>query len=462
MEHNGGYILHLDGTCEGASPMLMAGLDSITEIVLGSVKAPTERAEYITPFLKDIQIRYGDPIATVRDMGQGIGKAIQEVFAQAKDFICHFHFLRDIGKDLLGEDYDTIRKRLRNYGVRAKLGRHARALQTTFEQNPALLDVLPFTSEPASVPDALLKHTPAVCAYALIQWTLAGLHHGDGYGFPFDRPHLELAKRLSVLRQKLQALENLPWRGQWRDNDPFRKTLAAIGPLLDDSALPKAIASIERDIQVFDALRDAMRLAPQHGSQGLNDSGQQEDIQTIEAGVKRFRHWLTTHPAGANDPGYANLLGQLDRYWEKLFADPILVNTPAGPVQIQPQRTNNIMERFFRGEKQGNRRRTGNIRLGKMIQTMLADTPLVKNLDNPRYLEILLEQHQTLEGVFAEIDRNGVRTRLLEAQQPADKVPAKIQRLIAESEFPEIIHAGFSKLCQTLKNGPDSNRSLEQ
>ncbi|MCP4989016.1 MAG: transposase, partial [Colwellia sp.] len=182
---------------------------------------------------------------------------------------------------------------------------------------------------------------------------LAGLHHGDGYGFPFDRPQLELANRLFLLRQKLEALQERPWPGQGHNNDPFRKTLAAIGPLLDDSALPKAIASIERNIQVFDALRDAMRLAPQHGSQGLNDSGQQEDMQTIEAGVKRFRHWLTTHSAGADDPNYTNLLGQLDRYWEKLFADPILVNTPAGPVQIQPQRTNNIMERFFRGEKQG-------------------------------------------------------------------------------------------------------------
>ena len=265
-----------------------------------------------------------------------------------------------------------------------------------------------------------------------------------------------------MLRQKLQALENLPLRGQWRDNDPFRKTLAAICPVLDDSALRKAIAKIERKIQVFDALRDAMRLAPKHGSQGLNDSGRQEDMQTIEAGVTGFRHWLTTHLACANDPDYTNLLGQLDQHWAKLFADPIRVNTPAGPVQIQPQRTNNIMERFFRGEKQGNRRRTGNIRMGKIIQTMLADTPLVRNLDNPRYMEILLAEHKTLEDLFADIDHNAVRTQLLEAQKRVDKVPAKIQKLIAESEFPETIHVGFFKLYQTLKSGPDSNRSLGQ
>lgn len=452
MQHNGGYILHLDGTCEGASPMLMAGLDSITEIVLGSVKVPTERAEHITPFLQNIRNRYGDPVATVRDMGQGIGKAVRDVFPQAKDFICHFHFLRDIGKDLLGENYDTIRKRLRKHGVRAKLGRRVRALKTTIEQNPALLDVVPLTAEPASVPPELLEHTPAVCAYALIQWTLAGLDHGDGYGFPFDRPHLEFARRLGVLQQKVQALKDLALRGQWRDNDPFRKTLGAIYRVLEDPALRKAIAGIEPKIRVFDALRDAMRLAPKHGSRGLNDSGTEENMQTIEAAATSFRQWLTTHPAHAKNPDYANLLGQLDQYWEKLFADPILVNTPAGPVYIQPQRTNNIMESLFRDEKHGNRRRTGTARMGKTLQTMLADTPLVRNLDNPRYMEILLEEHKSLEDLFAHIDHKTVRAQLLEAQKRVDKVPVKIQKLIALSEFPESVHVGFSKLHQILNN----------
>ena len=93
---------------------------------------------------------------------------------------------------------------------------------------------------------------------------------------------------------------------------------------------------------------------------------------------------------------------------------------------------------------------------------MLADTPLVRNLDNPRYLDIRLAEHKTLEDLFADIDHNAVRTQLLEAQKRVDKVPAKIQQLIAESEFPETIHIGFSKLYQTLKSGPDSNRSLGQ
>ena len=40
MKLNGGFILHLDSTCDKGSPMLMCGIDSISDIVLGSIKIP--------------------------------------------------------------------------------------------------------------------------------------------------------------------------------------------------------------------------------------------------------------------------------------------------------------------------------------------------------------------------------------------------------------------------------------
>ena len=45
MKQRGGYILHLDATCEGDSPHLMTGLDGITEIILENVKLSSENAE---------------------------------------------------------------------------------------------------------------------------------------------------------------------------------------------------------------------------------------------------------------------------------------------------------------------------------------------------------------------------------------------------------------------------------
>jgi hypothetical protein len=72
MAKGGGYILHLDDPYEGDSPHLMTGMDEITICVLNNVKIPSENADDIIPFLKDIKQAYGLPAGIVRDMGKGI------------------------------------------------------------------------------------------------------------------------------------------------------------------------------------------------------------------------------------------------------------------------------------------------------------------------------------------------------------------------------------------------------
>ena len=128
MRMNGGYILHLDGTCEGASPHLISVLDGITEIVLDNEKLPSGNAEQLIPFLQGIKHAYGVPLAVVSDMGKGIAAAVQTVFPHTPAFICHFHFLKAVGKNLLGGEQDIIRQRLRKHRVRATLKRTAARL----------------------------------------------------------------------------------------------------------------------------------------------------------------------------------------------------------------------------------------------------------------------------------------------------------------------------------------------
>ncbi|HHL33772.1 MAG TPA: hypothetical protein ENJ30_05350 [Desulfobulbaceae bacterium] len=48
---------------------------------------------------------------------------------------------------------------------------------------------------------------------------------------------------------------------------------------------------------------------------------------------------------------YASMIVQLDKYWGKLFADPLQIANTDGTMYIQPQRTNNILERFFSWRK---------------------------------------------------------------------------------------------------------------
>jgi hypothetical protein len=85
MDARGGYILHLDGTCEGNSPHLMTSMDSLSKIVLNNIKIPTENAHQLIPFLHQIKQSYGNPIALVHDMGVAILNAVKEVFPGIPD-----------------------------------------------------------------------------------------------------------------------------------------------------------------------------------------------------------------------------------------------------------------------------------------------------------------------------------------------------------------------------------------
>jgi len=449
MRAKGGYVLHLDGTFDGQGPILMSALDSITQIVLANVKLPSERAEVIVPFLQDIRRAFGDPIALVHDMGAGILKAVAEVFPNTPDFICHYHFLADIGKDLFGRENDWIRKHLRAHGITTKLRRHARDLKRFVDANPRLVQ---------SFCDAIAKDTPpqtppaavrAIGAYSLIQWILDGKNQGGGYGFPFDRPNLVFAQRLSRACSQLHDVRRPNTRGGAAVDRIIFKLARELKIVSSDVALREIIETMKRKTTVFDELRNAMRIAPKSGSQGLNCHGMDTDIETLEKRVKDFCRRLRESGKLAQNKAYKKLLDQIEKYENKLFSDPIVVSTPAGNISIQPQRTNNIMERFFRAFKRGWRRKTGNGSMGKTLKTMIADTPLVANLDNPQYVNILLAGKTTLQERFAELDIHTIRRELKHCQEALEKIPPKIKTLITLPQFPEKLMRIFGTYLQT-------------
>jgi hypothetical protein len=437
MQTRGGYICHLDATCEGGDPLLMSSIDSLSEIVLGNVKLPSEDEQHIVPFLRRIKQAYGIPLALVHDMGKGILKAVATVFPEVPDFICHFHFLRDIGKDFLGTEYDTIRKRLSKHGISAKLRYRAKQLKADLDRRPELIKVLESGIENALLPAEARQFMPVLNVYALIQWTLRGKSEGHGYGFPFDHPHLAFAKRIHRLHTEVEKLRTIQLRGERKDNKPYFKVYLDLQKIMKDRTLWKTVSVIEEKITVFEKLRKAMRIAPTSGRHGLNDEGQKGNIHTIEKRVKTFRVWLIRRKDYPQNSAAQKMIVQIDKYWEKLFADPITVQTPAGPVLIQPQRTNNILEQFFRSLKRANRRRTGNASSSRMLRTILAETPLVRNLENPSYMRILLNGKASLEEVFAEVDIDTFRDAFREAQNVPEKIPSKLKPLIAMPNFPE-------------------------
>lgn len=402
MELAGGYVLHLDATHEGEAPALMTGMDSLSDIVLANMKVPSEKVDHVVPFLRKLQADYGNPTACVHDMGAGILKAVAEVFPGVPDFICHFHFLRDIGKDFLEPSYGKLRQCLRIHAISTRLRELARETRDFLMEQGAKCPTFAKAIKDADPADDR-GSTQVACTYSLALWVLHGKHSGDGYGFPFDRPLFDFVKRLLELYHRLPELLDALLTDKSPYGQPIYKLAFEVSRIGNDPALCQAVEELRWRTPVFDRLREAMRIASVDGGDGLKDEGADADMSTIRQGVKKFRQEIEKDPKLAEDYLCHKMAEQIDKYGEKLFADPIRVDTPNGPITVYPQRTNNILERFFRDRRRAYRRKTGNDTMCRTLQAMLADTPLVKNLDNPGYMKILLDGKEDLEALFANV-----------------------------------------------------------
>jgi hypothetical protein len=160
---------------------------------LENIKIPTEKEDKIIPYLRQIKQCYGIPLALVHDMGPGILLVVKEVFPGVADHICHYHFLRDIGNNLMGVEYARIRSELTEHSIRPSIGKIVKATEESIEIQPELAKSLVlYLKEEGKTANVL----PRVLTYILSHWILDANSELKGYGFPFDRSHLIFYKRL--------------------------------------------------------------------------------------------------------------------------------------------------------------------------------------------------------------------------------------------------------------------------
>ncbi len=253
MNKNGGCIIHLDATCEGDSPHLMSAIDGLSEIVLSNIKLPSKNKDQIIPFLKEIKKLYGNPLALVHDMGVGILKSVKEVFPGVLDFICHYHFARDIGKDLFGYEYSMLLKSLKGYRVRAKLRETKKKLKKMIDDDPALISCFNsyLESNQLDLPD--IKLLPEVMVYILVIWALESNSELKGFGFPFDRAHLVFYVRLKEVYRIIQNLES--GRDLKKKLESLTTTLSEV---VNDRDLKRIFTKMQEKIKVFDRKRSVI------------------------------------------------------------------------------------------------------------------------------------------------------------------------------------------------------------
>lgn len=121
-----------------------------------------------------------------------------------------------------------------------------------------------------------------------------------------------------------------------------------------------------------------------------------------------------------------------------LFAKPVDAHLPSGEVvRVYPQRTTNLMERFFRDFQRCEYKRTGMGTLSRTVCAMVAETPLMKNLECPSFLNIILNGNATLASRFAQLDHKDIQ-REMNNVEVKDILAPKLRRAISKPDFYKI------------------------
>lgn len=391
----GGYPLHLDATCEKGRGGLFVALDGWRGWVLGAARISTEHPNHLQPLVDQVVALFGDPVAVVRDMGEGIGAAVEPLRQRGvPDLVCHYHFLAAVGKKLLDQPYSLLRDVLRHTGVRTELHAMLRELRRHRQQDGGQR-----TFGPGVIREDLL---------ALVLWLLQGEGHKDA-PFPFSLPHLHLARRCERAGEQADLWVPSP------RTEPERRALQQLHWLLARLPMERSVSvateRLDEGWQAFCELRDILRVtnaelprADTRAEQPHLPSLELLRLAEMERDLLSYRQELEHRVAAADKSSvHTVVLRYLQRYGGRLFGHPARRNEE-GRILAVVARTNNVIEHLFGGHKQELRRRLGRAHLARDLQQQPAQAALVGNLRHPDYVRVLCGSLDGLHEAFAELD----------------------------------------------------------
>ena len=407
IEKQGGYILHLDATCEGDSPKLVSSIDPISGFVLYSVKMKSENKNDLICFLKEIKKRLGKPLAVVSDMGKGIKYAVEDVFKDIPHYICHFHFLKAIGISLFDKECTALRNALSKAGILGNLKTLRRKMGDKFE-NISITKIESFLKKPEVFGKKLMASELSV--YYLVLWILDHGADGDGYGFPFDQQHLNFYNRLKTAHSIIKDV-TLLYSISNKNKKMIWKLYHLVKDIVENAPLEKKIKQYEKKLIVFSDLREALGTVPENVKNGLgqmNETGTPKEFKAIKKDVAKFKNKLNKRIKNTDNKTFRNslkiIIKKLNKYDKSLLSDPIVVNVNDKKRTISIHRTNNILEHHFRRFNYWCRRIHGNHSVRRNLENIPEQFPIVENLNNQNYVELIFGDETKIAEKFAGVD----------------------------------------------------------
>lgn len=396
LAEDGGYALHVDGTCEADTEVIFAGWASPRGWTLEVAKMATENTPEISKLMGRCVERFAEPLAVVRDLSKNIENAKREVIPEAVDLICHYHFLENVGTKLCEKPHGKLTSAMRRLKIRPALRSLRKDLVRWSRKGQRLCaaQIDQFLSHPekqiAELDGVALRR---FVAYVLLRWLDDFGADLRGEYFPFDLPSLAFYRRGRHLGDLLSQLVDSPEFPQ-RELSTLKTIARHLGSLREDTEVVAVAQRLEKASAMFEELRKVLRLSsrPQERLlRGRSPSERRQVAETMKARLEQWRDRLRERNAREPDAekraDQQTVLGYLEKYEQQLVGHLIKLEGREEPFLVS--RTNNLPEHRFGSTKRAIRRKVGAKKLTRYVKAMRAEELLVANLSDPAYVELV-------------------------------------------------------------------------
>lgn len=455
MKHSGGYVCHIDGTCEAGTPTIFMAMDGGSKIVLETRKMRAETTSQIQKLLESCDQAYGEPLASVSDLSSQIAKALSRVWPNIPHLLCQYHFLRRLGEKLFDRLHRKLTKGLRRCKIAASQRQMRKDLIRSSKGKPPIdsEQLEQYLTHSGGIADrADIAHMRRYIAYALLLWVRDHPADLEGKHYPFDLPSLAFYRRCKQMQETLEEMFSAARTGP-EQVKTIGTMLRHLRPVSEDEELVEVAGQLTAARKLFDRLRAILRLdffgsAQQPSTKGANPAEQGELVeQELEAYREKLREIVDGGKDTARSQAAEKILRYLDRYWSKLIGHHFTTQTPEGEVTIKVFRTNNVAEMLFGEDKRHLRRRMGIANLKRAVATARPERLLVSNLNREVYVNLLLDGSvENLVSHFPSCDEEAKKIRQRRRNRRTDKAIPLRARDIRDEDFLDKVTEGAELL----------------
>lgn len=423
---DGGYILGMDGTGDGGSDRILACMDLLRDWVLLSARIPSEKDEHMKPHVEHIKAKLGLPLASLCDMQSGMMGVLQEVMTGSPLRTCHYHFLDDIGRDLMKEDYMAARELV----INSKLLAYLKRLRKKIYHEPEMSDVdiasIARDLRTGVVPSGMsVAPCISVQAYDVLSWVLRHTEDNKGMRFPYVLPYLNLYERCQTGLEAVTALRRTAAEGRTSPKylreleDKMRDVLE--GQDEEAKTLRARTASLKESYGLFETLRERLRVPKDKGDIPRDKLlvHSNEMIAKMKKELEDYREGLRKVVADGKHPKERIVLEHLDKYWSHIVLENVAVNVNGKEVMIEIPRTTSGNESCFGMMKSDVRKRLGKKDIGRELNRYGDYLCYVQNLKREDYVRLVCGTIEDLPRAFEEIpeemlkeEMDALRTRM--------------------------------------------------